>query len=518
MMVDDGIDRDLLLQTFFAECREGLDQLEKALLAMEAAQDRDALDTAFRAAHTLKGNALSLGYAALAKLAHALEERLGRLRDRSGTAAVSLMLQAVDGLRGQVEAAAAGRELQSRDDLVSGLLAAEVPAPPQQLEPEAHAQATRTLRVEVRKLDRMLDLSGEIAIARGRLRGLAGDPARLREALDDLDRHCREMQEEILAARALPIGPFLEQQARTVRDAALVQGKQARLVVEGDDVQVDTSVLDALREPLMHLVRNALAHGIEAPALRQARGKDPSGTVLLRAHHEPGCVVLEVCDDGNGFDRERIAQKAREMGLVDDPAPLSDAQLFAVVFEPGFTTATAVDEVAGRGVGMDAVRHSVDKLRGSVSIASHAGQGTTITLRLPLTLAILDAFFVQAAGETWALPLETVSECIDAPSLPAGRFGMVPLRGEALPWLRLSDHFGRPGRSGREGMVVVTNGGRRAGVVVEKLDGEGQAVLKPLGPLMRGARGVAGAALLGTGAVALILDVPALFSVATERT
>ena len=516
MTVDSAIDRDLLLQTFLAESREGADELERSLLVLEAApQNAEALASAFRAAHTLKGNALSLGFPPLARLAHALEDRLDRLRERPHRTAIAPLLEVVDALRAQLSQAALGKELQSREDLIIRLMDKSDGAVAAPQKPERQAPTARTLRVDVRKLDRMLDLSGEIAIARGRVRELC-EGAALREALDELDRHCRELQEEILDVRALPVGPFLSQQARTVRDAASSHGKQAQVLVEGDDVEVDTAVLEALREPLIHLVRNAVAHGIETPAVRIARGKSPVGTVLLRARHEPGCVVLEICDDGNGFDRSSIAAQAKARGLATDPASLSDDELFQFVFLAGFTTASGVDELSGRGVGMDVVRHSVEKLRGLISIASQPGKGATITLRLPLTLAILDAFFVESAGETWALPLETVAECLDAPELTAGRTGMLPLRGEALPWLRLSEHFGMKSPAGREGLVVVQHAGRRAGVVIERFSGEGQAVLKPLGNLMKGVRGVAGAALLGTGAVALILDVPALFSAAVQ--
>jgi len=516
MTVDSVIDRDLILQTFFAESREGLDELERALLQLERSpRDGEAMDAAFRSAHTLKGNALSLGYPALAKLSRALEDRLGRLRESKETGAIGLLLETVDALRAQVAAAGEDRAPAPQEELLARLLSTAAPAAPKAA-PRSETPTVGTLRVDVRKLDRMLDLSGEIAIARGRLRELCGTKSELREAVDDVDRHCRALQDEILSVRALPVGPFLAQQARTVRDAAASHGKEARVVVEGDEVEVDTAVLEALREPLIHLVRNAVAHGIEAPAVRSARGKDPVGTVLLRARHEPGCVILEVCDDGNGLDRAQIAAQAQKRGLIADPSAISDAELFDLVFEPGFTTATQVDELSGRGVGMDVVRHSVEKLRGSVALASKAGQGATVTLRLPLTLAILDAFFVESAGETWALPLELVTECLDAPSLSEGKSGLLPLRGEALPWLRLSRHFDMPATAQREGMVVLEHGGRRAGLVIERLRGEGQAVLKPLGPLMRGVRGVAGAALLGNGSVALVLDVPALFSAAVE--
>lgn len=514
---DNSPERGLILQTFLAESLDGLNEMERSLLSLESnPDDAGPLSIAFRVAHTIKGNAASLGYPPVTRVAHALEDRLEQLRQKTPRPIISLLLEAVDALRAQMGQLAEGHEPAGYEGLIARLSDGAATTAPQQRAAESPAQLARTLRVDVDKLDRMLDLSGEVAIARGRLRALCleGPPA-LREVADDLDQHCRALQDQILRARALPIGPFLMLQARTVRDAAASLGKKAVVRVEADGVDVDNSVLEALRDPLMHLVRNAVAHGIEAPAARKARGKDPVGTVLLRAHQEPGCVVVEIRDDGHGFDRDRIAARAKELGM---PAAPAGDQLFEVVFQPGFSTAAAVDELSGRGIGMDVVRHNVEKLRGTVSIESVAGAGATVTLRLPVTLAVLDAFFVESAGKIWALPLDVVSECLDVSALAPGHTGLLPLRGQAVPWLRLSRQFGLPGDSTREGMVVVQHGGQRAGLVVDRFNGEGQAVLKPLGPALRGARGVTGGALLGNGAVALILDVPALLSAAIAAT
>ena len=482
------LEREAILKSFFDESREGLAAMEQAVLALEKApHDAEPIQRVFRAAHTLKGNALSLGFPALAGLAHKLEDRLEIVRAGGAKLTpdlITFLLGSVDGLR---------------DLLGHAERAGEEPA-----------EDARTLRVDVRKLDRMLALSGEIAVARGRVRQLLPS----REGCEELDRLSRELQDEILKVRAVPVGPLLEQHERTVRDAAASEGKQARLIVEGGEVEVDTAVVELLRDPLTHLVRNAVAHGIETPLQRRSAGKPECGTVILRARHESGCVVLEVRDDGRGFDRGRIAEQARARGMA---VPSSDDELLELVFESGFSTAEKITDLSGRGVGLDVVRHNIEQLRGTIAIQSDAGSGATVALRLPLTLAIIDAFFVGAGGETYAIPLESMIECVDLPKDSGGDAGVMSFRGEALPWLALAPHFGREGkREARRSLVVVQHGKGRAGIVVERLDGEDQTVLKPLTGLVDGARGVAGSALLGDGRIALILDVPELLASAVE--
>jgi two-component system chemotaxis sensor kinase CheA len=362
----------------------------------------------------------------------------------------------------------------------------------------------------------MLDVFGEIAIARGRLletleRGGAATLEPL-ESYRESERLYLELQDLIMRARMVPIGPLFHQHVRTVRDVATSRGKQVRLVVEGEDVEVDTAVVEGLRDPLTHMVRNALDHGIEAPAARKARGKDPTGTVVLRACREAGTMVIQVSDDGAGLDRRRIAEKAAALGLAADPSHLGEEDLARVIFEPGFSTAERVTELSGRGVGMDVVRLNVEALRGSVSVESDEGKGTTVTIRVPLTLAIVQGFGVGVAGQVYILPLDDVVECRELSAEDAARatgpVGVLDVRGSPLPYLRLRDFFGL-GEAGprRENVVVVQHGARTAGIAVDDLYGESSTVIKPLGPALRGAPGIAGSSILGNGTVALILDV-----------
>jgi two-component system chemotaxis sensor kinase CheA len=391
--------------------------------------------------------------------------------------------------------------------------------------PQQPAGNGRSLRVDVLKLDRMLDLSGEIAIARGRLgelleRGQATH-AELLEEHRETDRLYLDLQELIMKARMVPIGPSFHQHLRTVRDIATSHGKQARLVVEGEDVEVDTAVVEYVRDPLTHMVRNALDHGIESPEARRAAGKDPVGRLVLRAFHEAGSMVIQVVDDGAGLDRARIAKKAVAMGLAPDAARLSDEDLARIVFEPGFSTADRITELSGRGVGMDVVRRNVEALRGSVAIESEAGRGTTVTIRVPLTLAIIQGFKIGVGDEAYILPLDAVVECLELPaSETASPFahGVVNLRDKPLPYLRLRDHFGLEGqRPARENVVVVQHGTQAAGIVVDELHGESSTVIKPLGSMFKAIPGVAGSSILGNGRVALILDVAGILRETLRR-
>jgi two-component system chemotaxis sensor kinase CheA len=546
------IDREALLQTFLAEAEETFVHMEQALVALEARPGDDSLlHSVFRDAHTLKGAAGLVGFDAVRDLAHDLEDVLERLRKKTlpvSDTLVTLLLRSVDVLRGAVADGAAGKTASS--DAVAAFrlrlaaAAAATPgageaggAPPPPpgggsagdggdgpVQPQP-ATSGRSLRVDVGKLDRMLDLSGEIAIARGRLgemleRGVATH-AELLEAHRETDRLYLDLQELIMKARMVPIGPSFHQHLRTVRDVATAHGKQARLVVEGEDVEVDTAVVEYVRDPLTHMVRNALDHGIEPPAARVAAGKDATGKLLLRAFHEAGSMVIQVVDDGAGLDRRRIGEKAVAMGLAADASRLSDEDLARVVFEPGFSTAERVTEISGRGVGMDVVRRNVEALRGSVAIESAAGRGTSVTIRVPLTLAIIQGFKVGVGEEAYILPLDAVVECLEMPAAETAAgtsCGIINLREKPLPYLRLRDHFGVAGeRPARENVVVVQHGAQAAGVVVDALHGESSTVIKPLGAMFKGIPGVAGSSILGNGRVALILDVAGLLRETLRR-
>lgn len=534
------IDREALLSAFLAEAEEILARLEQGLVALEASPGEDELlHAVFRDAHTLKGGASLVAFDGVRDLAHDLEGVLERLRKRElgvSNALVTLLLRSVDVLRAAIADAAAGRPGASEataafrraladaaSAAAAGIGAAAAAAAPA-AGPAAQAQG-RTLRVDVARLDKMLDLSGEIGIARGRLtelleRRVAPSQEDLLAAHREADRLYLDLQELIMKSRMVPIGPVFYQHVRTVRDLAAAQGKQARLVVEGGDVEVDTAVVERVRDPVLHMVRNALDHGVEPAATRQAAGKDPCGTLTLRAFHDAGSMVIEVADDGAGLDRARIARKAAALGLLEDAARAADEEVFRAIFEPGFSTSETVTEISGRGVGMDVVRRNVEALRGSVAVASAPGRGTTITLRVPLTLAIIQGFRVGVGDQSYILPLDAVVECLELAADEAGAeaTGVVNVRGKAMPFLRLRALFGLPGAApGRENVVVMRHGSSVAGLAVDALLGESSTVIKPLGAMFKDVPGVSGSSILGDGRVALILDVGGLFRETLRR-
>jgi two-component system chemotaxis sensor kinase CheA len=536
------IDMAAILPVFLAEAEENLAQVEDALLALEASPgDAEALNSVFRAAHTLKGNAANLGLAPVAEFAHGVEDVLDRMREGAivlTAPLAGLLLRAVDALRALVPAAVAGLDelpegdralLERIGDCAGGRGCGEddeegPPAAAAHPTAGAGVEARRpTLRVRVDSLDRALDLVGEIAIARGRLGQLLADGApraTLAEAHDDADRLHQELQESVMRLRMVPLGPVFRPYLRTVRDLAFANGKLCRVVVEGEDVEVDTSVVEQLRDPLTHLVRNAVDHGIEPPDTRRRQGKDPCGTVTLTARHEGGSIVVRMSDDGAGLDRARIAARARALDLASEPERMSDAELFRLVLEPGFSTAETVTDLSGRGVGLDVVRRGVEALRGSLAIESRPGQGTAFTLRLPLTLALVEGFAFAAGGETFIVPLEAVVECMELPRVRHEGVGegVVSLRGAPLPYLRLRDALqlsGEPPR--RESMVVVRHESGPAGLVVDTLLGATQSVVKPLGSAFDSVSGFSGSTILGNGRVGLILDVPVLVRRALDR-
>jgi two-component system chemotaxis sensor kinase CheA len=319
----------------------------------------------------------------------------------------------------------------------------------------------------------------------------------------------------------LPIGHAFSRFPRLIRDLAAATGKQAALKIEGEETELDKSVVERMADPLTHLVRNAIDHGIESTAERIAAGKPSAGTIGLRARHQGGSVVLEVSDDGQGLDRERILTKARERGLVIEGENPPDDRIFSMIFEPGFSTASTVTDISGRGVGMDVVKRSVESLNGAIGISSEPGRGVTFRIQLPLTLAILDGLLLRVGVQRFVLPLVSIMESIaprrDQLRRVAGGGEVIVLRGEPLPLVRLSRLLGidRENDAAAAGLaVIVENRGKRLALVVDELLGQQQVVIKSLETNFRKVEGAAGATILGDGQPALILDIAAIAEMA----
>ncbi len=521
-----------IIDTFVAEVDETVSMAEQALLRLEAMPDDvDAIDTVFRVAHSIKGNAASLDFEGLADLAHVTEDLLEGAREGVQSISrelVSLLLEAMDSMRAEVLRAASGKETPpSLNQLIAKLEAASEakpvagtngsPATSEVAEaPGQQTQEQRSIRVSLERLDRLLTLTSEISIARGHLAGRlveAGSPRMLVEQLHESDGLYNELQEVMTQLRMVPIAPLFRRQQRTVRDLAFELGKEARLVVEGEDSELDAAVIDRLRDPLNHMVRNAIDHGIELPELRKKAGKHPRGLLTLRARHQAGSILIEVEDDGAGIDTGVIEQKA---GV----SKTSQRELEDIVFAPGFSTAAQVTEISGRGVGLDVVKTQIRQLRGNVHMRSEPGLGTCFTIQVPLTLALIEAFRVQVAGESYLMPLDVVAETLAFDSLArsdASNRGLFDLRGTTLPWVRLRSLLGLEGEPpSREGVVIVHWRGGRAGLVCDELLGGSQIVLKPLAKLFAPFRWIFGSAILEDGAASLILDVPELLRRHTE--
>src|SRR5436190_3513937 len=535
------VDRAALMRLFLSDSEDELNRLEAEVLSLENhPDDLTSVDALFRIAHTLKGNASILALDRFAKLAHTLEDLLDALRTRRTVMTKelgSLLLRTVDTLRGMLaslrtgEPEDAAQHKSIEQDLIAWVAAGNGDtAPPDVAEgrsagsPEEgsmpmmpDAQWGPALRIEMAKIDQLLDLAGRALVAQGQLGASLTESfaagSDLVEQHQMIERLLMEMQDWVIETRMVPVSIFFRPHARTVRDAAKAQHKQVRLKIEGERVRVDTGIGESARDVLTHLVRNAIDHGIEAPSVRVAHGKNPEGTVTLRAEQNGNQVVIQVADDGAGLNLSKIRARTRLLGRPNVDT-LSVQELHQLVFAPGFSTADKVTELSGRGVGMDVVRRRVEDLHGTVDIDSTDGAGTTVELRLPLSLSVIEGFWIDVAGTDFVLPLDEVIECVELPAdrrRQAESEGIVDLRGEPLPFIHLRDVLGASGK-GRalEQIVVVRYRSGRVGLGVDAIRGERQTVIKPLGRLFRGVPGISGSTIRADGGVAFVIDVARL--------
>ena len=369
------------------------------------------------------------------------------------------------------------------------------------------------IRVSSEKLDKLVNLVGELVTVQARLSQTAAkkDDSELVSIAEEVERLTADLRDNTMNIRMLPIGTTFSKFKRLVRDLSKDLCKEVEMTTEGADTELDKTVIERLSDPLVHLIRNCIDHGIELPEVREACGKQRKGTVHLSAMHSGPNVLIQVRDDGEGLDKEAILAKAVERGLVLPGDELSDRDVYALIFSAGFSTSTNVTNVSGRGVGLDVVQKAVDSLRGSISIESTRGIGTTITLSLPLTLAIIEGLLVKVGEEFFVLPLSSVEECVELlrneVSEARGRH-IVSVRGLAVPYIRLREQFRISGTPPAiEQIVIVKNEGHRVGFAVDTVIGEHQTVIKTLGRVYKSVEGVSGATILGDGTVALIMDI-----------
>lgn len=403
----------------------------------------------------------------------------------------------------------------------------EAAAEKQQQVKDAKTKVQRLIRIDADKLDTLINLIGELVIAGAGISVLAqrSASAELIESSENIGKFIEEVRDSALSLRMVQIGETFTKFQRVVRDVSKELNKDIALVVSGAETELDKTVVEKIGDPLMHLVRNSMDHGIESAEIRQQRGKPVQGTIRLNAYHNSGSIVIDVSDDGGGLNKDRILAKGIEKGIISPGQALTDQEIFKLIFAAGFSTAETVTNISGRGVGMDVVRQNIEALRGSISIDSEQGVGTTMSIRLPLTLAIIDGFLVQVGRSAFVIPLDLVVECIELSESDRNNEesrNYINLRGEVLPYVRLRDLFELEAdttadESVRENIVVVQYANARVGIVVDRLLGEFQTVIKPLGKIFSHIRGIGGSTILGSGEVALIIDVAGLIEQVQAR-
>ncbi|HYM24868.1 MAG TPA: chemotaxis protein CheA [Vicinamibacterales bacterium] len=539
-------------ELFVAEGIDHLSTIEAIVLQLESSpHETELLNDIFRPFHTVKGNAGVIGLTSIQEVAHRVETLLDLVRSgrrRIERADIDVVLEAVDLLTlmiRELPSRAAGHPgadvTARRAQLVAAVEArleagvSEEPAaqsaqaaPAVVVHPDEPARpgpddALTTIKVDTRKLDSLVDMVGELVIAQSIL---AQDPTlvgacdeRLTRRLSQVVRITSELQRDAMSLRMVPIRQTFQKMFRLVRELSRKADKAVDLVLTGEDTELDRKVVEQVTDPLMHMVRNAIDHGVEPAHVRAAAGKPPAAVLRVSAYHQSGNIVIEIADDGGGLNTDKILEKARERGLVAPDATPSIAEIHRLIFEPGFSTADVVTDLSGRGVGMDVVRQNIEALRGRIDVQTSSGKGTTFLIRLPLTLAIVDGLLLGVAGERFVIPTFAVRESLRPAAAHLhtvhGRAQMVEVRDHLIPLLHLGEAFAVDGArrdAAAATVVVVEDAGRTVGLVVDELLGKQEVVIKTLGAAFQSVVGVAGGAILGDGRVGLILDAAGLLA------
>jgi two-component system chemotaxis sensor kinase CheA len=422
-----------------------------------------------------------------------------------------------------IEAKAAAPAPEAKPEPVVHAAAPSPAAAPAAKSDSATLKGGGSIRVPAERLDDMMDRVGELVIAQSRLKQIAAgsQDAQFKSIAEEIERLALELRDTTMGVRMVPIAQLFGRFRRLVHDLAQELGKEISLTTSGEETELDKTVIERLNDPLVHLIRNSIDHGLESPEKRVAAGKSSQGRIRLAARHTGDKVLISISDDGQGLDRTRIQARAEEHGLIPAGAKLSDSELFQVIFQPGFSTAKQVTNLSGRGVGMDVVKRTMDALRGSIDIASTPGSGTEITLRLPLTLAIIDGLLVRVGQGRYVIPLSAVEECVELPpeeEMRASGRNFLNIRGELVPFLRLRKIFNAKTPPDKyQKVVVVSSNEMRVGLVVDQVIGDHQTVIKSLSKLHAGVGTFSGATILGDGSVALILEIAHLVARGQSR-
>ncbi len=597
-----GIDKSIFLSQFKQETEEHLQAIEKAFLKLESdPQNREILNEVFRSAHTLKGSSTMMGFSDIRDVAHEMENALDAARNKNLTltsSSIDVLFEATDCVKALLEATLNGTPatvsisdaLKKLKGLLDQPAEQEVALQPIETVPQVQAQQTakadveEMIRVEVGKLDELLNLAGELIISEsrleecikelGKLRGKIKDVSQtfkhlkdqeeeeggvsfyqsltvqeevsatlekavtlqeqfvdvtenLREAKRKIDVFTHQIQAGVLKIRMLPLSTVFEPMYRLVRDTGKEVGKTVKLVPKGWETELDKRIIDEIQDPLIHIIRNAIDHGIEMPEERERMENPREGRLILSAHSRGSQVVIEAEDDGRGIDTEKIKKKALEMGLVAESylEGKEKEEIYELMFLPGFSTATSISKTSGRGVGLDAVKEKVEKLKGSIEIKSEPRKGTRFTIRLPLTLSLTEVLLVRAAGQLFALPLGNIEEMVRIERKFISTVSSketISLRDELVPLVKLSSVLKLPSTQMHTEdsypVVIAGAGEKRVGFLVEELVGKQEIVIKSLGSFLSRVPNVAGATILGHGEIVPILDVPGLIAASRQVT
>jgi len=538
MADEDRIDLSMFLGDYLDDAREGFQRINAALLALERDQGQtEHLDEVFRDIHSLKSASAMLEFAEIAELAHSCEDLLDRLR-KQGTPAnretLDILFEVTDALQSMVLERSKGKSSAGRGQGLASRLKALASEGAYSLRAEAEQgpRATRTsavpaieniqtVRVHFELLDALFNLAGELIINKNRIDNIASNTAdkELKAALASMEHIISELHETVSVARLVPVGEVFEKFPRMVRDLAKEAGKEIELVVEGSEIEMDKAVLDTLSEPLIHLVKNAVDHGIEPAEAREGRNKKRAGTIRLAARRAENHILIDVEDDGGGVDTARMKEVAVEGGLLkaEDAEHLQDRDVLDLLFEPGVTSAEKVTDVSGRGVGLDVVRNSAKQLGGTVEVTTQKGKGTHFTLTLPLTTAVLQTLMVGVGSHVFAIPAGSVLETLEVKAGDIKEIGdgqALVLRREAIPFVKLGEVLNLPEREDQNELVavVVHIGDRLLSLGVDDVLDQTDAIVKPFDPIAQGFRGFSGGTILGDGSVALLIDIPGLLS------
>lgn len=542
-----------LVQDFILETEEIIEALDHDLVELETRKnDLDLLNKIFRGAHTMKGASSFLGFDKMSGVTHHAEEILNKLRKNEISVTPGIMdilLEFVDITKTIIVDIKNGTDVADVTDLINRLKLANegklpgasdatrsgAPEAPQKNVEQVKKAAMsieQTIRVDVSRLDSLMNLVGELVLSRNRIGQISGDLEKkfegeflieqLMETTSQIGLITTELQLAVMKTRMVPIGKVFNKFPRMVRDLCRDMGKDVDLVISGEETELDKSVVEEIGDPLIHMIRNSVDHGVEVPEIRRKRGKPDKGIVNLSAYHEGNHIVVEIKDDGAGMDAEVLKAKAVEKGVItiDEAKNLDNESAYGLVFKPGFSTAAQITDVSGRGVGMDVVKTNIEKLNGIINIESELGHGTRFRLKLPLTLAIIQALLVDVSGEIFAIPLVSVIETVRIKETEIHSFEgreVLKLRDSVLSLIRLDEIYELQESLNDDIYVVVVGlAEKRLGFVVNKLVGQEEIVIKSLGDYLSGNEGIAGATIMGDGRVRLIIDVAGVMEIATK--